>query len=141
MRPVCNSDAKAGAPGWSGACSLAVVADIEGHHPPSDEAEDESSGTPLQPNPDGVAEQDDDHGNSDDGHDPDMGAEAFHRSASPAMGVHKSDIGGLTVPSLLEGSVAVVALDATGAFKPTLLKPLWRREHGLADIRLDERED
>jgi hypothetical protein len=68
------------------------MADIKRHQHPSDEAEDKSAGTPLQPDPDRVAEQDHHHGDDDQGQDHGMGSEAFHRSAPPSMGVHNSGL-------------------------------------------------
>ncbi len=69
-----------------------MVADINGHHSPSYEAEDESRSTPLQPYPDGSAEQDDHDGYGDNARHDGMGAEAFHRSAPTAIGVRKSGV-------------------------------------------------
>ena len=73
-------------------CLLAVVADINGHPRPGYETEEESPSTPFQPDSDGVAEQDDHHRYGDNAEDHGMGAEAFHRSAPPSMGVHKSGV-------------------------------------------------
>ena len=83
----------------SGCCSLAVVADIKGHQRPGNEAEDESPGTPLQADPDGVAEQNDHHRDGDQREDHPVRAEASHRFTAPSMGVHNSGASGATVPS------------------------------------------
>ena len=65
------------------------MADINAHQRPSEEAENETPCTPFQPDPDGVAEQEDHHGDGDNAQDHGMGAEALHRSMFPSMGIQK----------------------------------------------------
>jgi hypothetical protein len=55
-----------------------MVTDINNQKYARDDAHHETSGAPLQPNPDGVAEHHDDYGDSDDAEDDGMGAKAFH---------------------------------------------------------------
>jgi hypothetical protein len=61
------------------ACApFAMVPDVKGHQPCSDEAQDEASRAPFQSNSEGMAQQNYHHGHGDDANDEGMGAETFH---------------------------------------------------------------